>query len=157
MAEPTLIHIYGQLRDTPVEGDATATVTFRSTVYVRHTDGTVLEPFKIVGVADATGHVSMYVPATNDPVWSPVGWTYRVAIDPADGSPVVPFDVVVPYDASGGALSLGQVLPAGAASDGVLYAGVGHTHTPDQVGFRILATGAPVPGGTPAGTVIIRV
>jgi hypothetical protein len=157
MADPTLIHIFGQLRDAPLEGDQTATVTFRSTQYVRHIDGTVLEPFKVIGVADTTGHVSMYVPPTNDPVWSPVGWTYRVSIDPADGSPVVPFDVVVPYDASGAALTLGQVLPAGSPSLGVLYAAINHTHTPDQVGFRILATGAPVPGGTPAGTVIIRV
>jgi hypothetical protein len=50
MATPTLVTITGQLRDTPTTGDATVTIAFKSKQLLRHTDGTVIEPFKITAV-----------------------------------------------------------------------------------------------------------
>lgn len=130
MATPTMVTITGQLREGPTSPDATATVTFRGPQTLRHMDGTVIEAgFKVVGIADADGQISVSVPATDDPAWSPQGWTYRVSIDPANGTPVVPFDAAVPVAAAGTGLTLGSIVPAGSPSAGALYAPVNHTHT----------------------------
>jgi hypothetical protein len=141
MATPTLVTITGQLRDTPTTGDATVTIAFKSKQLLRHTDGTVIEPFKITAVANASGAVTIAVPATDDPAWTPQGWTYRVSIDPADGSSLPPFDVAIPYAAAGTGLTLGQILPAAASSNGTLFAGVGHTHPDLQAEIDAISSG----------------
>lgn len=128
MATPTLVTITGQLRDAPTHPDASATVTFKCAYFLRHADGTVIEPFKVVGVADADGQISVQVPAQDDPDWLPTGWTYRVVIDPNDGTPVSPFDAVVSVADAQDGLNLGEMLPVGSPSAGVIFAPVNHTH-----------------------------
>lgn len=140
MATPTLVTITGQLRELPETPDSTATVTFRCPQTLRHLDGTVIEPFKIVGVADANGQISVSVPAVDDPAWSPQGWTYRVSIDPANGTPVVPFNASVPVAASGSGLTLGALIPVGSPSDGALYAPINHTHAEGGGGITASST-----------------
>lgn len=128
MATPTLVTITGQLRENPTNPDASATVTFRCNQFLRHADGTVIEPFKITATSDAAGAITLQVPATDDPDWSPTGWTYRVVIDPLDGTPVAPFDAIVSLADAGAGLTLGELLPVGSPSAGVIYAPVNHTH-----------------------------
>jgi len=126
MATPTIITISGHIFEddgVPAVGEV---VLLKRPLYVSHVDGTVFEPFTERGVTDADGFVSIDVISTNDPAWTPVGWTYSVSI--GDRSVPYRFNAAVPYDAPGGALTLGQLLPALAVSAGILYAPFNHTH-----------------------------
>lgn len=125
MARPTLITISGtylKLNGTPEEG----TVIFRSKVFsLSSAEATVMVPSKLVALLDETGTFSLQVPATTDPAWSPVGWTYEVHLRFSES--ITTFNVMVPHDASSGDLAISELLPVGPAG-GNLYAPYSHTH-----------------------------
>lgn len=125
MALPTLITVQGTyLRPdgTPDSGS----VTFGSTTFARHgASDDVVAPGVLTAELTGAGEISLAVPATDDPAWSPVGWTYRVTVQLSGVR--LQFDAAIPYDAPGGVLDLSELLPAQAA-DGTLYAAYAHTH-----------------------------
>jgi hypothetical protein len=125
MADPITITINGEMREEPWTADPTATIEFIRPVFVRHADGTVIEPGSDGPVSVATdGTFTLPVMPTNDPAWDPVGWTYQVVI--FDGERRYKYNAAVPYDAPGGVMPL--PIPALTASQGASYAPINHTH-----------------------------
>ena len=125
MARPTLITVQGTYLK-PDGTPETGTVTFRSEVSVLSSaTETVMAPGPIRKTLDETGSFSVEIPATNDPAWSPEGWTYAFHAKLSEAS--LHFHVLVPYDTPGGVLYLSQILPS-VDSDGNLYAPYNHTH-----------------------------
>lgn len=166
MATPTMITVQGVVQTPPGDGDATFQIILEQQGYLGHSDGTLIEPTKYVGTADATGAISFEVPGSTDPNWlytdfqrgvSGTTWAYRVTMDPIDNLPPrAPFYAAVPFDAAGGVVTLGSLIPPGSPLSVALYAPLNHHHTPDQVGFLILGPAEAVPPLTPSDTVIIR-
>lgn len=96
------------------------TVTFRNKVtLVNSTDGTSVTPLVVVATLDANGDISVVLPASNDPDWSPASFTYHVFEKLSTGTRQ--YDIVVPYNAVSGAIKLSALAPV-PASDGALYA-----------------------------------
>jgi hypothetical protein len=126
MALPTLITVHGtyiKLDGTPEQG----VVQFKSNVYSLDSDtDTVLVPDTITGYLDSQGKISLTLPATNDPDWTPVGWTYTFIAQ--FSSSYYSFEVVIPYNAPGGSISASELVPAQPANS-QLYAAYNHTHT----------------------------
>lgn len=83
-------------------------------------------PEEIVTVVGADGILNQPIYATNDPVCSPVGWTWIVTTHFPHWKQT--FAVVVPYDAAGGEINLNKLAPVPPNEDGQLYALASHTH-----------------------------
>jgi hypothetical protein len=160
MATPTMITVTGVLQTPPGTPDATATVTFEQQVWLRHSDGTVIEPTKYEGIANGTGNLvaadgtsPFRVPPTTDPAWSPQDWTYRVTIDGVEEPKwAKPFRAGVPHDSPGATLTLGMLLPV-PASGGSLYAPINHTHLTLETWKD--TPGAPLTGAWLVGQVVL--
>lgn len=126
MALPTLITVIGKLLradGTPSKGH----VYFYSDISVLHSgDESVMIPSYIRAVVDAdTGEFTCDVPASNDPAWTPEGWTWRVVVN----TPTFKDDflTVVPYDAPGGEIEFSKLVEASSGGN-ELYAAYNHTH-----------------------------
>ncbi len=152
MARPTLITIKGQflrVDGTPEIGY----LEFQSRVYTLYSLGsTAIVPSKMPVALDADGNFEIEVPATNDPDWAPVGWTYTLVIRLMDDYSI--YEVSVPYDAQDAELSLGELLPV-EPSDGIVpgnYAPLVHNHTASDIVTGTIAA-ARLPIGVTAGTV----
>lgn len=101
-------------------------VVFSSSTVVRNpTTGDAVGPGALRGTFDAQGDIAIVLPATNDPAWTPVGWTYRLDARLSGG--LVSYDVVIPYDAPGGEVKLAELLPTDEGGE-LLYAAYSHTH-----------------------------
>lgn len=138
MAVPTQITVTGTyLR--PDGEPSTGTAEFTSHAFVRHAlSDDVMAP----GTIPATlvdGELSVPVPATDDPDWSPDRWTWLVTLR-LDGNRPVEFSAAIPYDSPGGTLDLSALLPV-PESGGELYAPVAHTHA-----AYLLKTGGTITG-----------
>jgi hypothetical protein len=130
MADPIVITINGEMREKPWTADPTATIEFIRPVLVRHSDGTVIEAGSDDPVSVATdGTFTIPVMPTNDPAWTPVGWTYEVVI--FDGQRRYKYQAAVPYDTPGGVMPL--PIPALTGSQGVAYAPINHVHSISQI------------------------
>lgn len=128
MATPAMVTITGTVQKFPGTGDGTAKVILEQQVWLTHSDGTVIQPQKYVGVADSNGQLSVMVPPTTDPAWLPQNWTFRVTFDGVEEPQwAKPFRVVIPHTDQ--SITLGDLIPVGAASDGVIYAPANHTHS----------------------------
>lgn len=65
--------------DLPPSGGSSGVVTFVSTgPLVGPTDNSIVPPFGQSVTLDGTGQGTISLPATNDPDWTPQGWTYQV-------------------------------------------------------------------------------
>lgn len=126
MSLPTLITVIGKLLradGTPSKGF----VYFYSDISVLYSgDESVMIPSYVRAVVDPlTGEFTCEVPASDDPAWTPEGWTWRVVVN----TPTFKDDflTVVPYDAPGGEIDFSTLVPA---TDGgsSLYAAYNHTH-----------------------------
>lgn len=145
MALPTLITVYGtylKLDGTPERGS----ITFKSNVYSLDSDSaTIVVPDTLTTYLDETGSVAITVPATNDPEWTPVGWTYTFIAQ--FSSSFYSFEVVIPYDAPGGAIEVTKLVPAQSANS-QLYAAYSHSHsqyvTRDEINDVIAETAEPI-------------
>jgi len=142
---PTMITVTG----TVYPALEATEVWFRVPVTLRHSStDSVYVPKTIKALVASNGTFTAQVPATNDPAWSPSNWTLKVTI--IGSNLVETYDAQAPYNQS--PLDFSDMLSVGLApSLGTLYAAYSH-------GNHILAltVGAPVPPGTPAGTVIVR-
>jgi len=149
MPTPTLVTVTGNF-----DPDASVSVLrFKIPVTLRYQLGVdMITPSTIQANIQPDGSFSVQVYATNDPNWAPVDWAYDIVLLGQDLRQY--YQVQVDYHTTNVAFS--SLLPLAAASDQRLYAAVGHTHPSTSAPVLVLATGAPVPGGTAAGTVIVR-
>ena len=125
MALPTIITVNGLMPE--IDGTfAKGHVAFYSSVPVMSSeDETVVVPsYKLVQIG-VDGTFTIDLPASDDPDWTPVGWTYKVVVN-YNGSRYS-FNTVIPYDANDGEINFSELLPA---LDGgsELYAAFSHTH-----------------------------
>jgi hypothetical protein len=72
-------------------------------------DNTIVGPVNYEVELDANGYFELAVPATNDPQWGPVNFTYTVKETLTTG--VRTYRIAVPYDTAGGILDLADVSP----------------------------------------------
>lgn len=152
MATPTMITLTGTVETPPGTPDGTAQVTIQQQVWMRHPDGTVIEPTVYTGVANSNGDISMLVPATNDPDWLPVDFQMRVIFDGIENPRwSKPFRAAIPHDAPGGTMTLGELIPVGMANEGAFYAAANHSHPLDvseaELTAALNAMGRVVTGG----------
>ncbi len=74
----TLVSVHGRF-DTPPSGGASGIVHFTSSVaLLGSTDNSIIPPVDITVSLDSTGQFTTSLPATNDPDWTPVNWSYAV-------------------------------------------------------------------------------
>lgn len=152
MTRPTLITVKGQflrVDGTPEVG----TLEFQSKVYTLYSHASkAIVPSRIRTALDSQGNFEIIVPATNDPDWAPVGWTYTLVIKLKEDYSI--YEVSVPYDADNAELSLGELIPV-QGSTGIVpgnFAPLVHTHAAEQIVNGTIAL-ARLPVGTTASTV----
>lgn len=81
----TLVTVHGRF-DTPPGGGASGTVDFQCTSpLLGALDNSIVPPFTITATLDGTGQFTVVLPATNDPDWTPVGWSYLVRATGSNG------------------------------------------------------------------------
>jgi hypothetical protein len=104
----TVTHTFLNPDGTPASG----IVAFR--LSGRMTNGTTsyASTVPIHATLDANGQLSQSVPANNDPATVPTGTNYTVTLFVNGESGDTYADVVVPYDAAGGTVDLGSLLPS---------------------------------------------
>lgn len=168
-ASLTVITVTGTYVKYPSGTPATGKIRFISKVLLQGpTDNVIVEPFDISVLLDSAGSFSIQLPATNDPDWTPVNWTYAVEL--ILNNKVISGSLALPYN--GGPVDLadafnsafpvpGQsyvLLSARGAPGGVAGLDV-NGHVPvAELPFNVLVLGPtdPVPSGTPVNTVIVR-
>lgn len=121
MALPTEYDTVNVFRDyTFLDGTVpTGTVEFAGKVRARAlSSGRTILPTSIIAQIDADGHISVNLPATDDPDISPNGWTYTVTekFTGKGSSAGQTFELAVPISAKGSGIDLGQYSPATPAS-----------------------------------------
>lgn len=125
MALPTVITVSGtflKTDNTPESG----TITFRAKQLVLDSDSaSIMAPGPISDVLDGAGSFSVSLPSTNDPDWTPVGWTYEVTVSLSQS--FTKYNIQVPYDAPGAAATLSSLTPVTSVS-GSYYAPYSHEH-----------------------------
>lgn len=106
--------------DVPPDGGATGRVRFEAErPLFGPADDSIVPPFVRAVELDETGLGTIQLPATNDPQWTPVDWTYRVVV--SVGGAVFRGTLQLDYqDTSAELADLMQV--DGAAVQGVTYA-----------------------------------
>lgn len=125
MAMPTLITVKGtylKLDGTPETG----TIQFISSVSVlKSGDRTAIAPSEVKRTLDSLGRFDIILPASNDPAWLPIGWTYKVILKLSGTYST--FNTVIPYNAINGEVFITDLLPAQPGGS-ALYAAFNHTH-----------------------------
>lgn len=133
MALPTLITVKGtylKLDGTPETGS----IRFLSSVFaLKSGDRTAVVPSEVRVELDSTGSFEIVLPASNDPAWLPVGWTYKVVLKLSGNYST--FNTVIPYNAINGIVFITALLPAEPGGS-TIYAASNHTHG-DQYAFAI--------------------
>lgn len=156
MATPTMITIAGTYLK-PDGSPETGSVSFFSNTFARHgASNDVIAPGVLRATLDPAGELSLQVPASDDPAWSPVGWSYTVVLQLSGLR--TQFEAVIPYDAPGGVLDLSDLLPAQPAGS-ELYAAYAHDHPDDITTAELaaaLATRLALTGGTITGNLTVQ-
>jgi len=126
VAQPATVTIVGTaLR--PGGSPESGIVKFEQPVDLRSgTDGMIIAQGERAATIADDGTFSLTVYRTDDPGWSPQGWTYRVTIGLSSSTST--YDVQVP-GSLGSSVKLADLLPALGPSDGAQYAPIGHTHS----------------------------
>lgn len=128
MAIPTLITLKATIRDSV--GPVAGRMVFARHVAVRPASGSDEEypiPEEIVVSIGADGILELPIPATDDPAFSPTGWTWEVRTYFPHWRGI--FFIQVPYNSPDGELRLSQIAPEPEDGTGDLYALVNHTHS----------------------------
>jgi hypothetical protein len=121
---PTVVSVTG----TILSPSGPIDVSFRSPWLQGPAANEIVSAQKIRVFCDSeTGEFTIELYATDDPEWSPVGWTYDVVITNHGTGTVGRGTMALPYD--GGAVDLADVFnPNDATEAGQTYALIGHTH-----------------------------
>lgn len=138
MGKPTEIRVVGTVLGP--SGPVAGRLTFVSETLVRdNATDDVMTPQTIVCTVGTDGGVDVLIPSTDDPGFSPTGWTWSVRPHFDDWR--TPFDVAIPYDSPDGELELSAMVEVPPDGDGQLYALVNHTHEGGGGGSDILPSG----------------
>lgn len=106
--------------DLPPTGGAPGWVTFTSPgTLTGPTDNSIVPPFQVTASLDANGMAAVALPATDAPLWSPTGWSYRVTGQM--GSAVIRGSATFSYLNPTAQLA-DTFVPSGVAEAGVTYA-----------------------------------
>jgi hypothetical protein len=126
----TLVSVHGAF-DVPPSGGASGTVRFTSKVaLLGSSDNSIIPPFEITAALDADGEFTVSLPATNDPQWTPTGWTY--AVHAAIGAATIRGTLQLDY--SSPTVELADLLQVdGAASAGQSYIPLSYIGAADGV------------------------
>jgi hypothetical protein len=125
MPTPVLVTVTGTISDHA--GPVAGRLTFTRSVTIRDPNGVdVIIPSRVIADVGADGLLDVDLFATDDPDFSPVGWTWRVQPDFEGWSAA--FDISVPYDAPSAAIDFAELAPVPADGTGDLYALAGHSH-----------------------------
>lgn len=126
MALPTLITVIGKLLRADGEPSKGFVYFYSDVSALSAGDETVMIPSYVRAVVDAeTGEFTCEVPASDDPAWTPEGWTWRVVVHTPTFKDE--FLTVIPYDAPSGEIDFSALVPAEAGGS-ELYAAYNHTH-----------------------------
>jgi len=99
-------------KNVPATGNVTFTTSPALQALVDSSANQIVIPVKLGATLDGSGHISVVVPATDDPDLTPSGFTYVVTetITDATGGPRV-YEITVPLASAGGTLDLADVSP----------------------------------------------
>ena len=107
----TVSHVFKNPDGTAASG----TVAFRLSARITNSDVTYAAEVPVHSTLDGTGHLSQVLPANNDPGTTPASSTYIVTfmLNGASGVSLSgdEYSIVVPYNAPGGTVDLGTLLP----------------------------------------------
>lgn len=88
----------------------TGSLEFYSKTYVLESAGTTtVVPSVIKATLNAQGYISINVPSTDDPEWTPSGWTYTLVFKLSGDYSTI--HVAIPYDSPNGILPVTQLVP----------------------------------------------
>jgi hypothetical protein len=105
----------------------TGKLVFASSTLVRDGESNaVMLPHEIVVPVEANVEWSVVIPSTDDPEFSPTGWTWEVR--PHFPHWKTPFSVAIPYDSSDSEIWFSDLAPVPPDGDGDLYSLANHTH-----------------------------
>jgi hypothetical protein len=110
MATPRLITVSGTCYGPDGALLTSGSITFTSSTLVADALGNQMIPHPISANVSPAGFVTLAVPCTDDPAWSPSGWTWTLT--QAFPGFTVSYPVAIPYASPGAALSLGALVPA---------------------------------------------
>lgn len=101
----TVTHVFAGIDGTPGSG------TVEAQLSAPLTNGTQTVSGAVTATLASNGSLSMTVPANNDPSSTPQTTSYTFTLR-ISGSPQVEYaGIVVPFDAAGGTVDLGTLLP----------------------------------------------
>jgi hypothetical protein len=145
VAIPKLVTVQGLVRDSANALRSGVKVTLTTTTVVRDlATGDIMIPSQITDTSGADGDITLQVPATDDPGFSPSGWTWRLKIDGVDR-----YDVAIPYARN--AIELAELVPVSGTPGAQLYATLAAL---DALQAQVDAGGGGGTGGTPSATVV---
>lgn len=117
-SELTYVTVTGQVAGVPT--GAQRAVRFVCPVWLfGQTDNLVCPPFTVNATINTDGSFSVSLPATNDPAWTPQGWSYTAIIQ-SDGRQLSG-TLVVPYDTVGSIDIADEMVPDQISETGVRY------------------------------------
>lgn len=131
MSEPTPITVTGLI------GETGRLVFFNDTLVRDSQSNAVMIPEEIVVPVTANVEWSVDLPSTNDPEFSPIGWTWEVR--PHFPLWKTPFDVVIPFDALDGEIWFSELVEVPPDGDAQLYALASHAHPPSGSGPLLIS------------------
>jgi len=115
----TLITVTGTIAEYPAGGVASGSISFTTPAWLTSSvDDAIVPKFTKTVPLAADGTFTVALPATNDPGWTPQGWSYAVSINA--GGQVQAASLQLPYD--GGPVNLADVLVTTAPTAGTTYA-----------------------------------
>jgi hypothetical protein len=107
----TLVTVTHQFLN-PDQTAASGMIAFRLSGQMTNGSTTYGPTVPVHAALDSDGDLSQLVPANNDPATVPQGTSYTVTLFLNGDSAVTFSDIVVPYNAPGGTVDLGTLLPS---------------------------------------------
>lgn len=108
-ASLTVINLRGTFLKPDGAAEVGTVLIYSEEHLVSSSDNTIVAPVADELELDSDGHFSKDLPATNDPQWGPLNYTYTVKEKLSTGTRT--YRIAVPYDSAGGVLDLADVSP----------------------------------------------
>lgn len=116
--QATYVHATGDTSGVVEQGKVTFEGPFR---LVSTSDNVIMTPAKVEVPLNSSGALDIYLPATNDPDWGPINFTYKVTEQLQYGGTNT-YNIELPYDLAGGVVNLADLAPLPAdGQPGILY------------------------------------
>jgi len=113
------ITVTGSFMTYPAGGAGTGSVVFTNSNWLFSPgDNEIIAPFAAETTLDGSGNISVVLPATDDPQWTPQGWSYAVEI--SVGSSTLTGSLQLQHDGPS-TVDISDFFNPGEPSDGVTY------------------------------------